>query len=214
MAVADLDRVAARDRWGRALMLVGWIHLAVFGACYGLDLWGNVPDIVYLALWGAELGAVILALRAVAGPGWYRTTALAGIMMRLWITFLILSFNLASLNTLSGREVIWFKPPLASISTFGFMVMAYLIDARFFILAVHMYFTGLLMVTFPRHAFGIYALSWWSALEGLGLVLERRRQWLLGRLPEVIDPLEANGKARPAVRVASDPGGVAGLGRP
>lgn len=174
--VADLDFVASRDRWGLALMAVGWVHLAVFLVCHLLHVSGDRREIHYVLAWGLELLGVILVLRAIAGRGWYRSTPLAGLIARVWITFLILSFNLASLNNLTGMDQLWFKPPLSTLSSFGFMTMAYLLGWRFFIPAVQMYFTGLLMALHPDHCYLIYALSWWVALQGIGLILERRRQ--------------------------------------
>jgi hypothetical protein len=173
--VADLDRVAARDRWGLALLAVGWVHLTGFLTCQGMYDSGDRREVHYVAAWGLELAAVLFVLRRIAGPGWARSTPLAGLIARVWATFLILSFNVASLNTLSGLDHDWFKPVLATLSTFGFMVMAYLISARFFALAVQMYFTGLLMVRNPGLGYAIYGLSWWAALQVIGGALVARR---------------------------------------
>jgi hypothetical protein len=181
-AVEDLDRVAARDFWGRAIIGIGWIHLIAFAICEQMFTRGILRGTYYLAVWSVELIAVLVLMRAVAGPGWARSTPLAGVIVKIWATFLILSFNLASLNTLSGFEHDWFKPPLATLSTFGFATLAYLIDRRFFIFAVQMYFTGLLMVMNPRHSYAIYGASWWLALQAIGVALERRRIALNGRV--------------------------------
>jgi hypothetical protein len=176
VAVADLDRVAMRHRWGLALIAVGWIHLAAFLFCESMYARGILRESYYLAVWALEFTAALGAIRAIAGPGWYRSTPLAGVIAKVWATFLILSFNLASLNTLSGFEHDWFKPPLATLSTFGFMTMAYLVHRGFFIPAVQMYFTGVIMVGTTAHAYLIYAVSWWAALQGIGLVMEYRRK--------------------------------------
>ena len=173
--VDDLDRVSARDRWGRALMAVGWVHLISFVGCQAMHSAGDRRGWHYVAAWGLEFGCVLLVLRQLAGRGWHRATPLGGLVVRVWGTFLILSFNLASLNSLSGLEHEWFKPALATLSAFGFMIMAYLISVRFFLLAVQMYFTGLLMVTHLDLCYLIYGLSWWLALQAIGLELERRR---------------------------------------
>lgn len=174
-AVADLDRVAARHYWGRAMMGIGWIHLLAFLWCEQMFTRGILRNEYYLATWAVELVAVLALMKWVAGAGWRRSTPLADVIFKVWVTFLILSFNLASLNKLSGLDHDWFKPPLATLSTFGFATMAYLINPRFFILAVQMYFTGLLMVTNPRHSYLIYGVSWWLALQAIGITLERRR---------------------------------------
>jgi hypothetical protein len=173
--VAELDRVAAQGRWGFALMLIGWIHLAAFLVCEAMHVSGILTNSYYAVTWILELVSVVLVIRIVAGRGWYRATPLAGILVRVWVTFLILSFNLTSLNTLTGLEHTWFKAPLATLSTFGFAATAYLVNPRFFIPAVQMYFTGLLMALSPSHAYVIYGVAWWLALQVIGVVLERRR---------------------------------------
>ncbi|MDR3635048.1 MAG: hypothetical protein P4L84_14685 [Isosphaeraceae bacterium] len=175
LLVADLERVALRDRWGLGLIVVGWSHLAFFLLEQGLFSAQLVSRPLFVALWAAELFVNIFLFGRVVGKGWSRSTPLAGIMVRLWATFLILSFNVASLNTMTGWALDWFKPVWATLSTFGFMMMAYLINPRYFFLAVQMYFTGLLMALFPAWNYLIYGVSWWAALEGVGLILERRR---------------------------------------
>jgi hypothetical protein len=173
--VAELTEVALRDRWGQALMAIGWIHLASFATCQAFYSAGNRREWISPAIWALEFALVLLAMRMIAGRGWVRTTPLAGLIARVWATFLILSFNLASLNSLSGWDHDWFKPPLATLSSFGFMVMAYLLGARFFILAVVMYFTGLLMIHNLPWCYLIYGVSWWGVLHVIGGVLEWKR---------------------------------------
>ena len=173
--VADLERVALRDRWGLGLMVVGWSHLAFFLLEQGLFTAGNVSRPLFVGLWAAELVVNIVLFGRVVGKGWSRSTPLAGIMVRLWATFLILSFNVASLNTMTGWLLDWFKPVWATLSTFGFMMMAYLINPRYFFLAVQMYFTGLVMALLPEWNYLIYGVSWWASLQGVGWILERRR---------------------------------------
>ena len=171
----DLVRVAVRDRWGRAFMAAGWVHLATFLACQALYSFGASHDIYYLSLWAFELTVNLWVFRRLAGRGWCRVTPLASILSRVWATFLILSFNVATLNTLTGWTLDWFKPVWAVLSTFGFATTAYLVSLWFFVPAVQMYFTGLLMVRFPSLSYTIYGLSWWATLQGIGWTLERRR---------------------------------------
>lgn len=173
--VADLERVALRGRWGRALMLVGWIHLGFFLVCQAIYNRGDRASTHFLSLWALEFFVNLWAIRRVAGPGWHRATPIGAILVRVWATFLILSFNSASLNSLTGFAIDWFKPTWATLSTFGFATTAYLVNPWYFVPAVQMYFTGLLIVKAPDWAYLIYGLSWWAALEGIGLLLERRR---------------------------------------
>jgi len=173
--VADLARVADRQRWGLAFMLMGWVHLATFVTCQVLYTLGDRRNIDYLALWALELVGNLFVMRRVAGADWYRSTPLAGVLCRVWATFLILSFNVASLNNFTGFSIEWFKPVWASLSTFGFAVTAYLVSTLYFIPAVQMYFTGLGMLFLPQWAYLIYAISWWASFQGIGWTLEKRR---------------------------------------
>ena len=179
--VAELDHVAARDRWGRAFVAIGFIHLTAFLICHAMKVSGDRREWPYVAIWFTEFFAVLAAMRMIAGRGWYSSTPMAAMLARVWGTFLLLSFNLACMNTLSGLEHQWFQPALATLATFGFATTAYLLDVRFFIPAVQMYFTGLLMIRNPGHYYLIHGVSWCATLLTLGVILERRRAAVLAR---------------------------------
>jgi len=172
---ADLACVASRDRWGLALVAVGWVHLGFFLVCQWLYSYGNRSSIFFLCLWSLEFATVVFTLRRIAGRGWFRSTPLAGVVMRVWATFLILSFNAASLNTLTGFTIDWFKLVWTTLSTFGFASMAHLLTPWFFLPAAQMYFTGLLIAWNPEWGYLIYGFSWWIAMQGIGVTLERKR---------------------------------------
>lgn len=169
----DLVEVARRDHWGLALMLVGFCHLFFFIGCQCLYTSGDRSEARITAVWGLELVAVLTIFRLVCGRGWHRASPLAEIILRIWATFMILSFNVASLNTLTGWTLDWFKPVWATLSSFVFATLAWLITPRFLILAVQMYFTGLIMVRFPAWNYIIYGLSWFIALQALSIQLRR-----------------------------------------
>jgi hypothetical protein len=98
------------------------------------------------------------------------------LVAKLWTTFLILSFNLLTLNQLTGYELSWYKPVLATLSTFLFASLAWLFTPWFLVPAVQMWATGLLMVKLLDWAFLIYGFSWWIALTGTALWLRRADQ--------------------------------------
>jgi hypothetical protein len=170
----ELGAVAARDHWGRALMVIGWVHLAAFLVCQRLYTPVATRDLRFLWTWLAEFAVTIGVFRLVAGRGWYRAAPAAGLVVRVWGTFFILVLSMLSLNNLTGWETVWFKLGWATLSSFGFAMLAWLIDLRFLLLAVQMWLTGLLMLRFPDVSYVIYGVSWWSVLEGMGLWLERR----------------------------------------
>jgi hypothetical protein len=170
----ELDFVATRDRWGRALLAIGWVHLAAFVICQAMYTPVSTRDLRFLWTWLGESFLVLAAFRLVAGRGWYRASPAAALVVRVWVTFLILALSTLSLNNLTGWETTWFKLAWASLSSFGLAMLAWLIDLRFLLLAVQMWLTGLLMFRFPDQSYLIYGISWWAILEGLGMWLERR----------------------------------------
>ncbi len=182
--VADLDRVAARDRWGAALAALGCVHLVFFATCQVMHTSGDRSNWHYPTLWLAEVATALAVLAAIAGRGWARSTPLAGLVARVWGTVLILSLSLASMNAISGFDVEWFKPVLCTLATFGFMMMVYLVSAWFFAAAVWMSLTGVLMVNMLNLGYIIHGISWWVALVTIGATLEvRRRSGLAARRP-------------------------------
>ena len=174
--VALLRFVAFRDRWGRSLAGVGWVHLAFFLACQWLYSRGDRAPSHFMPLWGLDLALGALIVRkSLPGPDSGPTPTLFGVLARIWITFLILTFSVASLNSLIGFQTDWFKAIWAILSTFGFATMAWLLHLKFLIPAVQMSLTALLIARFPAFAYGLYGLSWCLALNLVGWSLERRR---------------------------------------
>jgi hypothetical protein len=173
--IKDLDRSIAAGRWSTALMGVAWIHLLCFLGCQAVYDPAIVTDLRHPLLWVLELFAVLALLRNVLGRGWIRSSAAINLVAKLWISFLILSFNVVSLNALTGFEHSWFKPVWGTLSTFLFASLAWLFTPLFFIPAVQMWLTGLLMVNLPGWSFLIYGVSWWLALVGIALHLRRKR---------------------------------------
>ena len=160
----------------RALMTIAWIHLGIFLTCQAIYDHAFPYDIRLLGLWGVELFAVTDGDGTIAGPRWFAFSPAVGVVTRFWGRFLILSLNLVMLNALTGWEYRWYKPAWGTLSTFFFAAMAWLFTPRFFILAVQMYFTALLMVAFKDQDNFIYGLSWWIALMGIALTVRRREQ--------------------------------------
>jgi hypothetical protein len=175
--VAEFRQVALADRWAFGLVAIGWVHLGTFLTCHVMFRSGNLAPPPYLALWVLEFVAVFALLRRmVTGNGRHPAPPLVGLLARVWITFLILGFSVASLNNLTGRPPDWFKPVWGTLSTFGFAMMAWLVSLWFLLPAVQMSLTGALMARFPDDAYLIYGISWWVVLHLLALVLELLRR--------------------------------------
>jgi len=172
----DMGREMNDDhRWPRALVGVGTVHLASFLVCQALSEPVSRRDLRFLAIWFVELVCVFGAMRLLAGRHWIRRSAAVNLAAKLWTTFLILSFNVVALNSLVGIETPWFKPVWATLSTFLFASLAWLFTPLFFIPAVQMWATGLIMAEQPDYAYLAYGVSWWIALAGIAYNLRRRR---------------------------------------
>ena len=175
--LAGFDRAARNGRWDLGLMVLGWVHLVFFLVQHALHVMNDPHYWHFLALWVTEIAADLLLMRKICGKGWARCCPMAGLVFRIWVTFLILSFAVVALNASVGLEtLIWYKNAWTVLSSFGFMMMAYLISARFFWLAVQMALTGLLIVRAPEDAFLIYGVSWCLALQIIGWTLRIRWQ--------------------------------------
>jgi len=183
--VAEVARIAGRDRWGVGLMAIGWMHLAIFLACHALFARGDRAEWHFVSLWGLDLALALgIARRFVGGPSPRPAPALLRVTVRVWATFFILCLSSASLNRLTGLQAEWFKATWGTLATFGFATMAWIYHPAFLIVAVQMSLTGLLIATHPGSAYAIYGASWCLALNGIGLALERRRARSRGRSAE------------------------------
>jgi hypothetical protein len=175
---AEIDQAVERGggRWSRALMAVAWIHLVAFIICHNLHSPRQDSDPRHIAVWFIELVAVFVAMRIFAGKGWFWSPQAIHFIGRLWLTLLILSFSLSTLNATIGWQTLWFKAAWGTLSSFFFATLAWLITPRFLILAVQMYVTALLMARFMDGNNLIYGFSWWLALMEVAWMVRRRER--------------------------------------
>jgi hypothetical protein len=168
-----LLRLAADRNWGKALLLIGWLHLLAFSVCYYLTIVANYHGSAgYLAVWLSELLGVGLIFRLCAG----RRTAgedvpLARFTIRVWAAYFLLAFNLGTMNTLAGHHYFELFPAMASLASFAFLAMTFAVNRRFFLAVLVMFASGLLMAAYHAHAYLVFALAWWAVLQGTGLAL-------------------------------------------
>jgi len=172
--IEELNRSAVRKRLSIGLAGVACINLVTFIVCQIIYVPDGRADFRHPLLWLLELAAVLAFLRKSLGRGWIRSSSAINLVAKLWTTFLILSFNLVTLNSFTGFELAWYKPVWATLSTFLFASLAWAFSPWFFVPAVQMWATGLLMVNFPDWGFLIYGVSWWLALMGIAIHLRRQ----------------------------------------
>lgn len=163
-------------------MAIGWVHLSFSLVSQALHMNEVYASWVMLTLWSVEVFTVVMAMRLFAGKGWLYDAPAVALIFRVWITFLILSFNAVSLNSLMGfdHQTDWFKIVWCSLASFGFATMAWLFGLRFLVPAFQMYFTGLLIYKLPSWGYLIHGASWWLALQYVGWDLVRRRAKVIG----------------------------------
>jgi hypothetical protein len=169
----ELARLARERRWGLSLLLVGWLHLLAFTLCYYLTVALDYHEPAgYLAVWAAELCTAGLVVRLCGGPRPAGPAPpLARLIARVWLAYFVLAFNLCAMNGLRGHRMFELFPALASLGSFGFLVMAFAVHRRFFGAVLVMFPAGLLMAAQLRHAYLVFGLAWWLVLHGIGLAL-------------------------------------------
>jgi hypothetical protein len=173
---AELDglvRLARRRRWGVALLLVGWLHLLAFWLCHHLSAVRDYHGAAgYLAIWVGELAAAWLIFRLCGGPRPAEAPPpLARFVARLWLTYLVLAFNLCTMNRLRGHVLFELLPAMASLASFAFLVMSFTVSRRFFAAVLVMFAAGLLMSAWLSYSYLVFGLAWWLVLNGIGWVL-------------------------------------------
>ena len=167
----ELAMLAERRGWGLSLALVGWLHLLAFSSCYAMTLGGYHDAPGYLAVWAGELLGAGLVFRLRRGPPPAdEPPPLARFVVRVWASYFLLAFNLCTMNALRGNERFELFPAMASLASFGFLVMTFAVSRRFFPAVLVMFASGLLMAAFLLHAYLIFALAWWAVLNGIGLL--------------------------------------------
>jgi hypothetical protein len=178
------ERARSR-RWGLSLVLVGWLHLAAFSLCWSLTVFRHYHEAPgYLAIWLGEMLGMGLIFRLCGGPApAEEQPPLQRFVVRVWVSYFLLAFNLASMNTLRGHAMFELFPATASLASFAFLVLTFAVDRRFFAAVLVMFAAGLLMAANLLHAYLIFALAWWLVLCGIGLKLSRASSRGEGRQP-------------------------------
>jgi hypothetical protein len=194
----QLAEVARRRRWGRSLALVGWLHLAAFSLSWWMAVGLHYYEATgYLAVWLGELASIGVIFRLSGGLRSLRDEPMSPLekfVWRVWGSYFLLAFNLCSLNTLRGHQMFEFFPAMASLASFGFLVMTYTVHRRFFIAVLVMFAAGLLEAAFFLHEFLIFAIAWCIVLNGIAWHL---RQGQTVPIAEPVEEMERRERAHP-----------------
>ncbi len=171
--IEQLARRARERNWGLSLLLVGWLHLLSFGMCFYLTVFRSYHDAPgYLAIWLGELLGMGIIFRLCGGtPSAEAPPPLERFVVRVWVSYFLLVFNLGTLNTLRGHERFELFPATASLASFAFLMMTFTVDHRFFAAVLVMFAAGLLMAAHLLYSYLTFGLAWWLVLNGIGVRL-------------------------------------------
>ena len=185
--VEALQTLAMRRNWGWAILLVAWLHLLAFLACYYLTIVQNYHEALgYLSIWTGELCGMWLIFRLCGGQRLSDapSTPLEVFIRRVWIAYFLLAFNLGTMNAIRGHALFELFPATASLASFAFIIMSVVVSWRFFGAVLVMFASGLLMAGNLIHEFLIFAISWWLVLNCIGVVLLLQRTRTMALLAE------------------------------
>jgi hypothetical protein len=182
--IEQLRRVARRRNWGLALILVGWLHLLAFSFCHYLTVGRQYMEPAgYVLVWVGELAGAWAVFRLCGGPRVADPVGpLEALLRRVWTAYFLLTFNLGSLNTLRGNMLFEIFPAAASLGSFAFLMMTFLVSRYFFAAVVVLFASGFLMAANLPDQYIVFAIAWWLVLQGVGgaLCWDRRRAALPG----------------------------------
>lgn len=180
---ADLIRIGLTRKWPEALAAIGTIHLVASVICHMLYRYVTIAAAPYLAVWSAQFALNLWMLRRLLGKGWVKETPLVGVLARVWVTFLIISFSATSYSEISAPQANgfnWFKPVWCSLSCYAWAVTAWLVNPWFVLAAVWTWAMGWAMIFRIQDAYLIYGTGWAVLLWVIAWVLIRRRNGLHG----------------------------------
>jgi hypothetical protein len=211
--LAQYERyVAVGDHWALYTFL-GWEHLAACAGSYYLLAVERVRSPwPYALLWLVQVAVALSAITWTRVRTRAAKSPLQRHVDRTWLVFLLLCWNVATLNVLAGQPVFAFLPVLATLSSFAFLVLTSFLSRRFLAAALTLCATGGLIARFPTYGFLLYGAGWLVVLQALGVVFFRKRdRWRAPELAPCGQPARPGtahaAPARPAA-VTPSPGGA------
>lgn len=181
---SGLIRLGLEKPWPECLAWIGLFHLIACSICHVLYRYVTIAPLPYLATWSIQFAANAFVLRKYLGRGWIRSHPLVGLLTRVWITFLIISFSVTSYSEISADQANafnWFKPAWASLSCFAWAVTAWIVNPWFILAAVWTWAMGWSMVYRIADAYLIYGVGWALLLWIVATIMIRNRKRLAER---------------------------------
>lgn len=149
------------ENWGLLWM---WHSLAIFTLCFVTQLmqWSGWPTLhnhlAYVTLWGVGLvtwGAIFWSLRKRGGPVRFVERQVA----HAWAAGLCASVGLFIIEVLMQQPPLSFSPILAVAAGMVFLFKAGVLAGIFYIAAVVLFFTAVLMALFPQCGVLLFGLA-------------------------------------------------------
>ncbi len=183
-AFRETHHAAVLENWGLLWM---WHSLVVFILCLVTNLiqaYGLETRWVFVALWGCGVGtwaAIFWELRRRAGPITFVERQIAHV----WAGSTISSTLLYALEWLLDLPVLALSPVLALIAGSVFLVKAGILSGKFYITAVMLYLTAIVMAVLQTHPEWDCGLTLFGLVIGIGFFLPGWKYWrqrVAGRL--------------------------------
>ena len=171
----ETHHAAVLENWGLIWMWHSLVLLVVSLATNALDLMGNDNRIHYWLMWTVGLGTwaiVFWFFRRKLGPVTFVERQIAHV----WASAMCVVAFLFPLEAILGLEVLSLAPLLAVTAGMVFLVKAGILSGSFYIQAVILFLTAIVMAILPKVALTIFGVVSASCFYFAGLKYYRRRK--------------------------------------
>jgi len=173
-AFRETHHASVLQNWGLLWILHSAVVLVL---CLVTNLlqWRDAGDVdasrwPYLSLWCVGLSvwaAIFYSLRRRAGP----VTFVERQIVHVWAGSMIASMLLYAVEWLLNLRVLTLSPVISLVSGMVFLVKASLLDGRFYVQAVTLFLTGVLMAVIPRLDVPDFSITLYGVVSGLSFLV-------------------------------------------
>ena len=166
----ESHHAAILQNWGLLWMWHGVVLLILCLVTNAIQLSGVTDRLPYVGLWVFGLGfwaLIFWNLRSRSGP----ITAVERQIAHVWGGSMIASSMLFGVESLMGRGVLEFSPVLGCIAGIVFLAKAGMLSGSFYIHAMAMFATSLVMAAMARNGIQNYSIALFGVASGLAFFL-------------------------------------------